>query len=107
MEISVYEKPIIEKFVSVNGVEFILGELLCCLEEIRGTGVDDHYGEYSLRDYELSHPNEMDKLVKMGLVKNYTGSRMANLYCMKDESAINDLVSKLYDADEKFISSIK
>lgn len=23
------------------------------------------------------------KLVKMGLVKNYTGSRMANLYCMK------------------------
>lgn len=107
MEISVYEKPVIEKFVTVNGVEFEFGVLLCCLEEIRRTEVDDHYGDRSLRDYELSHPSEMDKLVKMGLVKNYTGSRMANLYCMKDESAINDLVSKLYDADEKFISSIK
>lgn len=107
MEISIYEKPVIEKFVSINGVEFILGELLCCLEEIRGTGVDDRYGEYSLRYYEVSHPDEMDKLVKMGLVKNYTGSRMANLYCMKDANAINDLIDKLYDADEKFVSSTK
>lgn len=56
----------------------------------------------SCLDYdELSYPNEMDKLVKMGLVKNYTGSRMANLYCMKDEKGIEDLMTKLYELDEK------
>ena len=40
-------------------------------------------------------------------VKNYTGSRMANLYCMKDEEAIERLVCDLYDLDEKFVSSIE
>lgn len=101
MDIRIYEKPVITKFVVVNGVEFELGELCCCLEEIRRTTVDDHYGDYSLRNYELSHPNEMDKLVKMGLVKNYTGPRMANLYCMKDEKSIEDLITKLYELDEE------
>ena len=96
MQISIYEKPVITKFVTVNGVEFELGKLFGCLEEISRTKVDDHYGDYSLRNYELSHTDEMDKLVKMGFVKNYTGSRMANLYCMKDEKGINDLLNKLY-----------
>lgn len=99
MKIEIYEKPVITKFVTVNGVEFELGELLCCLEEIRRTEKDDHYGDYSLRDYELSYPNEMDKLVKMGLVKNYIGSRMANLYCMKDEEKIEKLIMALYELD--------
>ena len=39
-------------------------------------------------DYELSYPNDMDKLVKIGLVKNYIGFRMANLYCMRDKKGI-------------------
>ena len=99
MEIKMYEKPVITKFVTVNGVEFKLGELFCCLEEIRRTEENDHYGEYSLRGYELSYPDEMDKLVEMGLVKNYTGSRMANLYCMKDEKGIEDLLDRLYELD--------
>lgn len=103
MDITMYEKPVITRFVSVNGVEFEFGILLCCLEEIRRTKVDDHYGDHSLRKYELSHPNDMDKLVKMGLVKNYTGSRMANLYCMKDEKGIEDLVNKLYELDESYL----
>lgn len=102
MEINMYEKPVTTRFVSVNGVEFKFGVLLCCLEEIRTTEVDDHYGDHSLRDYELSHPNEMNKLVKIGLVKNYTGSRMANLYCMQDKEEIEKLVNVLYDLDEKF-----
>lgn len=101
MEIEIYKKPVITEFVMIDGVEFELGELLCCLEEIRRTEPDDHYGDYSLRDYELSHPNEMDKLVKMGLVKNYTGSRMANLYCIKDGKGIDDLLNKLYELDEE------
>ena len=95
MEIKMYEKPVITKFVTVNGVEFELGSLYTCLSEIRNTEEDDHYGEYSLRGYELSYPDEMDKLVEMGLVKNYTGSRMANLYCMKDEKGIEDLLDRL------------
>ena len=41
----------------------------------------------------------MDKLVNIGLVKNYTGPRMANLYCMKDENSINDLLNTLYKLD--------
>lgn len=101
MEIEIYKKPVITKFVTVNGVEFELSKLYCCLDEIRQTEENDHYGEYSLRSYELSCPKEMDKLVKMGLVKNYTGSRMANLYCMKDEKEIDDLVHMLYELDEK------
>ena len=97
LQIDIYDKHVITKFINVNGVEFELGKLLCCLEEIRRTEVDDHYGDYSLRDYELSHPGEMDKLVEMGLVKNYIGSRMANLYCMKDEKAINELINYIYE----------
>ena len=102
MDIRMYEKPVVTRFVSVNGVEFELGALLCCLEEIERTEKDDHYGDYSLKDYELSYPNEMDELVKMGLVKNYTGSRMANLYCMKDEKGIHDLMMALYELDESY-----
>lgn len=99
MDIKVYEKPVVTKFVEVNGFEFELGILCCCLEEIRRTAVDDHYGDYSLRDYELSHPSDMNKLVEMGLVKNYTGSRMARLYCMADEQGIDDLITALYELD--------
>ena len=102
MEIKIYEKPVIIKFISVNGVEFELGHLCCCLEEIRQlTTENDRWGDASLRDYELSHPNDMDKLVKLGLVKNYTGSRMSNLYCMKDEKGINALLHKLYELDNE------
>lgn len=99
MDIKIYEKQIPTKFIEIDGVEFELGNLFCCLEEIRRTEENDHYGEYSLRDYELSYPNDMDKLVEMGLVKNYTGSRMANLYCMKNEKEIERLVEKLYEMD--------
>lgn len=101
MEIRTYEKPVLTTFATVNGIEFVLSELLCCLEEIRRTQEDDRYGEYSLREYELSYPCEMDKLVKMGLVKNYTGSKMANLYCMKDELEIEELMTALYKLENE------
>ena len=42
----------------------------------------------------------MDELVNMGLVKNYTGSRMANLYCAEDKKAIEDLLDKIYELDK-------
>ena len=101
MKLQIYEKPVMTKFIIINGVEFQLGHLLCCLEEIKDTKENDLYGDYSLREYELSHPNEMNELVKMGLVKNFTGPRMANCYCMKDEKKIDKLRDALYDLDTK------
>lgn len=97
MDIKKYEKPVMVDFIYVNGVEFEARHLFCCLEEIKKTKENDIYGDYSLRDYELHYPDAMNKLVEMGLVKNYTGSRMANLYCMKDEKGIDELLKCLYD----------
>ena len=100
MEIKMYEKPVITKFVTIDGVEFELGDLLCALEQMSETKQNDYYGDYSLRDYELNCSYDtMEKLVGMGLVKNYTGSRMANLYCTKDKKAITELIHKLYELD--------
>lgn len=95
MDIKFYEKPIITKFVTVDGEEFRLNELFASLEQINETRENDRYGDYSLRDYELYYPDTMDKLVKMGLVYNYTGSRMANLYCMKDKAGVEKLLDIL------------
>ena len=84
MDIKIYKKPVIKKFVTINGEEFALGELYSALEQISETRENDIYGDYSLRVYEINCDIKvMNKLVDMGLVKNYTGSRMANLYCMK------------------------
>lgn len=99
MNIKLYEKPIITKFVTINDEEFELKDLYGALYQIQQTKEDDHYGDYSLRDYNLDSKETMDKLVKIGLVKNYTGPRMANLYCMKDENSINDLLNTLYKLD--------
>lgn len=100
MDIKIYEKPVMTKFITIDGEEFELRNLCGALYQIQTTKEDDHYGDYSLRDYELYSKETMDKLVKLGLVKNYTGSRMANLYCMKDEEALNNLLNTLYELDK-------
>ena len=101
LKVNIFEKPVITKFVMVGNEEFELDTLYSCLNQLlRETQEDDHYGEYSLRAYELEDKNTMDKLVNLGLVKNYTGSRMANLYCMKDENGINQLLNTLYDLEK-------
>lgn len=98
MNIEIKEKMIPTKFVIIDDEEFELGELICSLDEISSrTEENDDLGDYSLRDYELSFPNTMDKLVKLGLVKNYTGSRQANLYCLKDAEGVDRLLETLYD----------
>lgn len=100
MDIKIYEKLIPTKFVKVDGVEFEMGDLCCALEQMLNTKENDTYGDYSLRDYELSCGYDtMEKLVNMGLVKNYTGSRMANLFCVKDKAKIEKIVEKLYEMD--------
>lgn len=101
LKVNIYEKPVITKFVTLDNEEFELSTLYSCLNQLlRETQEDDHYGEYSLRAYEVEDKNTMDKLVKLGLVKNYIGSRMANLYCMKDEKGINQLLDTLYELDK-------
>ena len=100
MEIKIYEKPVITKFVKLDEEEFELRHLYSSIEQIMETRENDTYGDYSFRKYELYHLDVVDKLVKMGLVKNYTGSRMADLYCMKDENGLKKLLDTLYELDE-------
>lgn len=99
MDIKIYEKPVLTRFVTIDGEEFELGVLIASLEQISETMEDDSWGDYSLRDYELSSSETMNKLVKMKLVKNYTGSRMANLYCMSDKKGVEELLNTLYELD--------
>lgn len=99
MDIKIYEKPVLTRFVTIDGEEFELYKLIPSLEEISETMENDSWGDYSLRDYELFSSETMNKLVKMKLVKNYTGSRMANLYCMSDEKGVEELLNTLYKLD--------
>ena len=100
MKIEIIERPVITKFAIIDGEEFDLGDLYASLNEILETEENDKYGEYSLRDYELHDKKTMDKLVEMGLVKNFIGSRMANLYCVKDAKRTEELLNMLYEKDE-------
>lgn len=102
MDIKIYEKPVITKFVMIDGREFKLSELYSSLiQMLDETEEWDSYGDYSLRDYELYNYEVTKELVKMGLVSNYTGSRMADLYSAKDKTAIRKLIDVL---DELSIS---
>lgn len=94
MDIEIYEKPVMTKFVVIDGEEFECYKLLACLEQINETE------KCSLRDYELLDYEITKKLVKMGLVCNYTGSRMADLYCMKNKKDIEDLIDTLYELND-------
>ena len=101
MKFEVIEKLVPTKFIMLNGVEFEHSNLIGCLSQILNlTEIDDRYGEYSLRGYELEYYSETKTLVKFGWVKNYTGSRMADLYCVKDEDSykvMRDLLDVLYE----------
>jgi hypothetical protein len=101
MDIKIYKKPVVTEFVMIDGKEFELGELESSLIQImEQTEENDSWGDYSLRSYELYNYEVTNELVKMGLVKNYTGSRMADLYCMKDEKKIKDLLHTLYEMEK-------
>lgn len=70
MDIKIYKKPVITKFVMIDDEEFELGAMYACLEQISETRENDHYGDYSLRDCEIADYKAMNKLVQIGLVKN-------------------------------------
>jgi len=89
MKLEFFEKPVITAFVKLNDEEFEVSKLYVSLEEILET-------DYALRDYEFSYPSVMDKLVEMGIVDNYMGSREANLYCVKDKEKVEELIDEIY-----------
>ena len=108
MDIKIYEKPVMTKFVTVDGEEFDLYELESSLIQfLDETKERNSYGDYSLRDYELYNYEVTQELVKMGLVSNYTGSRMADLYCTKDEKAMRYLLDSLYKLEEEYEKNMK
>lgn len=92
-------------FVELNGDEFNARSVLRALNEILNTEEDDQYGEYSLRDYELSYDSYhiCKTLVDMGLVRNYVGPRMANLYCIASgyTETLENLMATIYDLFEE------
>ena len=97
--LELFEKPVITKFVRLNDEEYEYHELLKTIDELMKTNIDDKYGDYSLRDYELSNLEIANVLVEMGYVNNYTGSRMANLYCRSNNKNLEILRNKLYDLE--------
>ena len=98
VDFKIVEKSIITKFIVINNTEVELSDILNAITDmLYKTEEDDNYGEHSLRSYELSCSKSAIKiLVDLGLVKNYIGSRMANLFCMKDEKALKELYDNLY-----------
>lgn len=93
----IIEKPVITKFVIINNKEIELNDLLSGIIQIlEETNENDTFGDYSLRDYELNCSiDTINILVELDLVKNYTGSRMANLYCIKNKEALSNFYDEL------------
>ena len=88
----------IESCIVHNGKEISIREILCAFSNLENTKENDSWGDYSLRDYELSCDYDaIMYLVDMGVVKNYTGSRMANLFCIKDNDLFEKLRNYFYD----------
>lgn len=98
--IEIYKKPILETFVTILGEEYLLSDIFVSINEILNTRENDTYGDYSLRDYEITDLKTMDLLCKLDFVKNYRGSRMANLYCLKNEEKLLEFESNLEDLKE-------
>lgn len=89
MNIETYDKPIITRFVKLDDHEFNLRKLLGCLCELSDA-------DEPLKDYEMSSDLDVaDKLVEMGLLNNYIGSRMAHFYSIKDKRKVEELIEKL------------
>jgi len=87
--VEIYEKPIITKFVRINGIEFELKKLLGCLYELSEA-------DGALKGYEIiSDLDIIDKLVEFGLFNSFIGSRMAQFYSIKDKERVNALIKEL------------
>lgn len=100
MKIEITKRPVMVKFINIDGIEFVLNDLYGTINQLMEyTNENDRYGDYSLRDYELYDYETADKLVKLGYIKNYIGSRMANLYCIADKTKIKELLDKIDEID--------
>ena len=89
-------KHIPTAFVIINNKEYEIYEMLAAIDDMLDTSEDDTYGDYSLRDYELHATIDYyNCLIELGLVKNYTGSRMANLFCMTEGAS--EVLAQMYN----------
>lgn len=99
MNFEIVEKLVPTKFVMLNGIEFEFVNLIGCIQQF--LDIADVYYDAPLKDYELEFYDETKKLEKLDLITSYIGSRMAHLYCIKNEESyktMKDLLSKLYDS---------
>ena len=87
MDIKIIEKMVPIKFISFSETEEV--------------EIDSIFGIYhsfeieeELREYEINYVgNELAILLKYGYLKNWRGSRMANMYCRTDK--FNELIEFL------------
>ena len=93
MNVEKYKKLVEMDFIRVDEFEFRSDNLFETLHILNQTMENDKYGEYSVRGYELPDSYTIESLIKLDLVKNYTGPRMADCYCIKDK----DKFDKFYE----------
>ena len=100
LNITVKNIPI--TYIELDGNEFPANKVRFAVDVIlENTKEDDVSGDYSLRDYELYSNSKIYKvLVKLGLVKNFRGHGMADLYCIakgktKELENLRDILDEL------------
>ena len=70
-------------YITIDGEEYCLADMYAAIGDMLDTEEDDEFGDYSYRDYDLSvDKNYYNCLIKLGLVKNFTGPRQANCFCV-------------------------
>ena len=100
MKFESFTKMVEVKFIRIDGYEFEKGLLYETIEMLDNqTKADDSYGDYSVREYEIPDYETMKNLVALGIVKNYTGPRMAKCYCIKDNETFKEFKEKIYALD--------
>ena len=94
-------KPIPTAFVIINNKEYEIYKMLAAIDDMLDTSECDIGGDYSLEDDELHAPIDYyNCLIELGLVnnysvKNYTGSRTINLFCMTEGAS--EVLAQMYN----------
>ena len=103
----IYTKMIPAVFIKIDDIEFDIEKLCQSLSDLSDTEEDSKYGEYCLRSYEVNDLNTINKLVKLGYVRKYTGPRMAICYCKNNEKEFEEFKNKVYNLYEIYEKETK
>lgn len=89
----IYSKIIEIPMIEINGIKFDARDLFRALNELNQTESTDRYGDYSLRDYELSCDYEtIEGLVTLGYAFTFMGERQAKLYKKCEEAKFDNFL---------------